>query len=409
MKAKNKSCLRILIAEDHVGDARLVTELLREAEIGEHEVTYVDDPNEITEFLAIRFDVILLDLHLSDMKPLDSFKRVYVTFPKTPIVIMTGLKDDQLASKIVRLGAQDYLIKGTFSPETLKRSILYSIDRKKAELRLTRSINKSKYLKVKTMALEDETKRLETVNKAKDTFLSIASHQLRTPATSVKQYLGMIIEGYGGEVPELLSKFIHTAYRNNERQLKIVDDILNIARLDAGRINLNYSEVDINKLLMSVVEDIKPSFREKQHEIIFKPTQAKVLVKIDENNMRMVFENLLDNALKYSKVDTKIHLTVQTISDEVLIMVEDHGIGIAEEDIGKLFQKFSRVGQSFSYAPNGSGLGLYWAQEVTKLHGGRITVKSVCDIGSTFTVCIPHVSVRPNNVSSPDNVLFAAV
>src|SRR5581483_8773262 len=168
MKITSMKCLRILIVEDNIGDARLIEEILKETNLGDYEITYITNVDEAVKISKMKFDLVLLDLHLSDMTPVQTYKAVNKNFPKIPIVVLTGLEDDELASKIVRMGAQDYLIKGSFGASTLRRTNRYAIERKKSHLRMARIQNKSRLVQVLATDLEDETERLEPINGAKD-------------------------------------------------------------------------------------------------------------------------------------------------------------------------------------------------------------------------------------------------
>lgn len=400
MTRASKRQLNIFIVEDNDGDARLISELLREAAIGDCSTSFVKELSEMQALDTAPVDVILLDLHLSELSPIATFKLVNSIFPKTPIIVLTGTDDDNLAARVMRLGAQDYLIKGTFGAHTLKRSINYSIERKKSQIRILRAEKKSRKLTLKTMVLRDEAARLQETNKAKDVFVSIASHQLRTPATAVKQYLGMLLEGYRGELTDEQRAFITTAYNSNERQLKIVDDLLRVARLDAGHVILHRTPTNINELLQSIIRDQQDTFLNRHQMVHFSPTHPAYDLNIDADNMRMVFENILDNAGKYSPEETSVYVTISVNKQGTTIAIKDQGIGISEADSHKLFQKFSRADSSFRRAPNGSGLGLYWAQEIVKLHGGIITFDSKLGLGSTFTIDLPHTAGLPISIPS---------
>ncbi len=381
--------LNILIVEDNIGDARLIAEMLKESGFDKYEATYISDYHELTEIEANHFHVVLLDLHLSDLPPIETFKMFHAAFPKKPIIVLTGLDDDALAAKVVRMGAQDYLVKGTFGAGTLKRSIMYSIERKKSQMRILRMERRSRKLQLNSDKLKSETVRLKDLNKAKDVFLSIASHQLRTPATAVKQYIGMLLEGFGGETTKQQQHFLTTAYQSNERQLKIVNDLLKVAKLDAGHITLSKSITDINALITTILEDQASTFKLRGQKIIFTPVTPNVEVNIDAANFRMVVENILDNASKYSPVSSEIFVSIALSKNIVRITIQDKGMGISKVDQKKMFKKFSRADSSFIVEPDGSGLGLYWAQEIIKLHDGEILLDSKLKKGSTFTICIP--------------------
>jgi signal transduction histidine kinase len=387
--SKTSKTYKILIVEDSMGDAMLLTHMLSEVGGNNFNVTYVHTVEEVKEFQKAKFNIILLDLHLSDLGPIETFQMVQGLFPKVPIVVLTGIEDDKLAVKIVRLGAQDYLIKGRFDGAMLLRAIRYSIERKKAQLKIAKEKVKSKNLRTKANQYEEESHRLADINKAKDIFLSVASHQLRTPATVVKQHLGMALEGYAGNLSKEAEDFIRIAYDSNERQLRIVDELLSIARLEAGKVKLKRKLTQLDNLIHKIIEDQKKTFEKRNQNVLCEFLPQIEPLEIDPEHMRMVFENLLDNASKYSPSNSDIKVKVYNKEQKIYIDFKDEGIGISDQDKSKLFNKFSRVGNSFQQAPNGSGLGLYWAREIVKLHNGVIKLVSQPGRGSVFTVVLP--------------------
>lgn len=380
----------LLIIEDSIGDARLIKEILNDTEFSNYETTFVHTLDELGVFKRSHFQAILLDLHLSDLKPIETFKLVNNLFPTTPIIILTGLSDDRLAAKIVRAGAQEYLVKGAIDADMLQRALKYSVYRKRAERRIARQKRTSQKFKNRADSFESETIRLENINKAKDVFLSIASHQLRTPATSVKQYIGMLLQGYAGKLQPKQQEFLETAYRNNERQLKIVDDLLKVARLDAGHVTLRKEPTNIVELIDQVIADFTEAVATKKQKLTLETHDNDLIANIDSDNLRMVFENLIDNASRYSGEKAEIKVRVQGDHKWLYCKIEDSGIGISPEDQKKLFHKFARIDDSFAIAPNGSGLGLYWAREIVKLHKGKIILDSEKGKGSTFSVMLPR-------------------
>lgn len=384
-----KAVKNLLVVEDNIGDARLIKELLRGTDFEQYELTYVHSIDELEVFKKSHFQAILLDLHLSHVKPTETFKFVNDMYPTTPIVVLTGISDDKLASNIVRQGAQDYLIKGTFDGDMLQRSLKYAIYRKKADKRLAKEKNRTYKMMRKAENFESESKRLTKINNAKDVFLSIASHQLRTPATAVKQYIGMALNGYAGDVSPELQRFLETAYQSNERQLRIVDDLLKVARLDAGHVTLRKKPTDVCELVYGITSDYADTIAIKQQKLDLELPEQAVIANLDTDNIRMVFENILDNATKYSGEKTRISISVRSDKRHVYCAFQDEGIGISPEEQKKLFQKFSRMDESSAYSPNGSGLGLYWAYELVKLHKGDITVSSDKGKGSIFKIKLP--------------------
>lgn len=235
-------------------------------------------------------------------------------------------------------------------------------------------------------------------NEAKDNLLSIASHQLRTPATGVKQYSGMVLQGFAGDITEQQRVLLEKAYESNERQLKTINDVLYLARLDSGRIVLTKSRIELQELIHSVVEEQKERIDENQHKIKFDFPKKKVYVHADEHMLRMAIENLISNAVKYTKRKGKIAVSIQRKKSEVQIAVQDSGVGISSEDLNTLFQQFSRIPNELSKSVSGTGIGLYLARHLLMLHGGDIEVSSEKGVGSTFTIHLPVDSEQKNSV-----------
>ncbi len=227
------------------------------------------------------------------------------------------------------------------------------------------------------------------LEQAKDDFISIASHQLRTPATGVKQYVGMLLEGYVGKLPAEQQLLLTKAYESNERQLKIIDDLLKVARVDAGFISLQTETVDLIQLLQDVIYEQLGKIEKRHQTIKFQHTAKSLKLNIDSALMRMVFENLIDNASKYTPEGKGLRVRIVKTSKSVVISFNDEGVGIAKRDIGQLFQKFARFNDSITHAAEGSGLGLYWAKQIVDLHNGTISVTSRLHKGSTFVIQLP--------------------
>lgn len=231
--------------------------------------------------------------------------------------------------------------------------------------------------------------REREVQAAKDELLSLASHQLRTPATGVKQYLGMVIQGFAGDISSTQRDFLDRAYASNERQLHIINDILYLAKLDAGRIVLTKTEFDLAELLKSICEDLQESGREAGVKLsVTAPKEALALG--DGHMIRMVIENLITNAIKYTHPGGKVAISMR--SDDkgcYVIDVADTGVGIEPGDIPKLFQQFVRIPNERSNQVSGTGVGLYLARSLAIMHGGDIKVKSRFGEGTTFTLIIP--------------------
>jgi PAS domain S-box-containing protein len=255
------------------------------------------------------------------------------------------------------------------------------------------------YLTVSVVMLENEpigaiqvfrdvTQEVE-LEQAKDEFISLASHQLRTPATAVKQYAGMLIQGYAGELTPTQQLMAESIYESNERQIAIVNDLLRVAQVDAGKVQLRLAVTDLVATTERVIEDLEPKFTVKNQRLSFARPKASITPLIDKTLIRMVIENIIDNASKYTPADKSVTISLRSNQHFAIIDIKDQGVGIKKEDLPLLFQKFSRLPNSLSEEVGGTGLGLYWAKKIVDLHGGSIVVHSQPDKGTTFSIRIP--------------------
>jgi signal transduction histidine kinase len=226
---------------------------------------------------------------------------------------------------------------------------------------------------------------------AKNEFLSLASHQLRTPASNVKQYLGLLLEGYLGKLKPEQKDAIVVANRNNDIGIKIINDLLGVAKLDLEKIKLKKSRLNVYNLVKEVVNDYRPQLRERKQTVKFERAAKKAEMFADAYYFKSVFENLLDNASKYSPKKSRIIIRVEHSAKKIIVSIKDEGVGIRNKEKSKLFKKFSRISGEVTSNVEGSGLGLYWVKQIVELHGGRISVKSRYGKGSTFIVEIPKI------------------
>ena len=242
--------------------------------------------------------------------------------------------------------------------------------------------------------LERAYQELEKIDKAKTEFLSIASHQLRTPLTSTKGYISMILEGDYGEVPEQAREKLENVLTSNQRLVKLINDLLDITRLEMGRIELSLKKANLEEIISGVVEEMKMAAEKKGLYLKWEPlrqAQGKQLpeISIDMTKIREVILNLVDNAIKYTQQGgITIKLKIENLKLEIAIA--DTGVGMEKEEIENLFEIMARGKAGFQYWTEGAGVGLYTARKFAEMHGGRVWAESPGkDKGSTFYVELP--------------------
>ncbi|MDQ3094098.1 MAG: CHASE domain-containing protein [bacterium] len=252
------------------------------------------------------------------------------------------------------------------------------------------------WLLIRTRNYDIAAQKEHEVNRAKDSLLSLASHQLRTPATGVKQYLGIIIQGFVGDVTPAQAEMLEKAYSSNERQLRVINEVLHLAKLDSGRIVLAKTSIDIAKLIRDVVLEVGSEVVEHQHKVRTFGLGKSIHITADEHMLRMAIENLITNAIKYTPDGGKIRIKLTSKKSNVEVEVKDNGVGIKPEDQDKLYKQFTRIQNVLSKQVNGTGVGLYLAKQLIELHGGDIKLQSIENKGSTFTAIIPKGSKKSN-------------
>lgn len=252
-----------------------------------------------------------------------------------------------------------------------------------------RTLYRQQRLAHRATMLAKQRAQLLKLNKTKDEFIMLVSHQLRTPATGVKQYLSMLLGDYAGKLTKDQRQLLMQAHQNNEQQIHIINDLLWVAQLDAGTVVLRKEAVDLKRLVTVLLEERSLLLSTYRQTITLKADKGRLAVQADREKLRMVIDNLLDNAGKYSPPGSELTVTLRKTPAGIAVAVTDPGVGIAKKDLPKLFKKFSRLYNPRTDAVGGSGLGLYLARELVHMHKGTLLVSSRLGEGSTFTITLP--------------------
>jgi osomolarity two-component system sensor histidine kinase TcsA len=301
----------------------------------------------------------------------------------------------ELAKKFGRVEDEDWRIRkdGTKFWANVVITALYENDELVGFAKVTRDLTERKKqedtLREANALLRNQQKELERLSMSKDEFISLASHQLRTPATATKQLIGLLLEGFKGDVDPDQKEVLQKAYESNERQIAIVNSLLRVAQIDGGKVILHKEPTDVAKLIQTVVDEQADTFKSRDQIITIKIPSDIPQIVVDPEHFGMALGNLVDNASKYTQEGGKLSITAKSVGDSVAISFQDTGVGIADEDLHKLFTKFSRIPNELSQKAGGSGLGLYWVSKVVELHDGKLAVNSEVDTGTTFTVTVP--------------------
>ena len=240
-----------------------------------------------------------------------------------------------------------------------------------------------------TKELRSSNAVLRQLDKIKDEFISMASHQLRTPLTSVKGYISMILEGDAGKISETQKKFLGEAFMSSEKMVHLINDFLNVSRIQTGKFIIDKTSVDLSKLVQEEVDQLRPNGSPRNITFKYKAPKDFPKLNLDEGKMRQVVMNFADNAIYYSHENSSINVNLSVENGEVLFTVKDTGIGVPVNEREKLFSKFYRASNARVQRPDGTGVGIYLAKKVIDAHDGEIVFESVEGKGSTFGFRLP--------------------
>jgi signal transduction histidine kinase len=260
-------------------------------------------------------------------------------------------------------------------------------ERHKKILSLTEKLEK------KTRELEEVNEDLKKLDRLKTEFVSMASHELRGPLSSIQSLLKVILEGMVGEINEKQRELIERVENRVMALIALINDLLDFSRIRIGRIVQEQKPIQIGEILQKIISLSEEKAKEKNINLKFNISQQLPLIKADRDNMEQLFTNLIDNAIRYTLEGGEVNVSAYSGDDYVIVEISDTGIGIKEEDIPKIFETFYRADNARELQKIGTGLGLSIVKQIVEVHGGEIEVKSKIGEGSTFKVFLPKIKI----------------
>lgn len=247
-----------------------------------------------------------------------------------------------------------------------------------------------------TQELRSTNEKLRRLDETKDEFISMASHQLRTPLTSIKGYLSMVLEGDMGAVSSQQQKVLGEAFTSSERMVRLISDFLNVSRLQTGKFVIDAHPTDLAKLIDEEVDAIARLAESHNMTLLYKRPKKFPILAVDEDKLRQVIMNFIDNAIYYSRPKATIVVKAHIEHGDVVVEVHDNGIGVPLDQQEKLFSKFFRADNARQQRPDGTGVGLFLARKVVTAHGGEIIFHSREGKGSVFGFRLPVKKLTAN-------------
>jgi signal transduction histidine kinase len=390
--------LNLLLIEDNEGDERLIRELLGEQKLIrfniEKAATLKESEGKISNY---KYDIILLDLGLPDSSGLETLIKLIALFPGlATIIILTGLNDTEIGLKAVNNGAQDYIIKGQVDSEKLLKSIIYSFERSRLNNELKTQIEARKLAERETLKLNaeleqrihDRTAQLEIVNTELEAFSHSVSHDLRAPLRHINGFAEILKEEFSDQLPEKAKNYLDTISDSAKKMNILIDDLLNLSR--TNRIELKKSMLKMNQVLDDALSEVQPLMENRKVDINIS-TLPEVIG--DYNLLRLVWVNLLDNAIKYTRPRKKavINIDYKEEKEEFIFCIHDNGVGFDMNYAQKLFGAFQRLHSTDEF--EGTGIGLSNVRRIISRHSGRTWAEAELDKGASFYFSLPKKAV----------------
>ena len=239
--------------------------------------------------------------------------------------------------------------------------------------------------------LSEANARLKGISKLKSDFISVTSHQLRTPLSAVKWGLKIILEGDVGQINPEQKDLLDKTYQSNERMIILINDLLNVSRIESGRFGYRFKKGQIDKVINQAVEELEHEIKTRKIKYSFKKPSFVPKVLMDSKRMRLTIQNLIENAIRYNKEKGKIEVVIEVKEKnrELLLRIKDSGVGIPVSQQKHIFSKFFRASNVIRMQTEGSGLGLFIVKNIIERHKGKIWFKSEEGKGTTFYISLP--------------------
>lgn len=358
---------RILIVEDSRTFATALAAMItHDPPIPIETVIAYDLSSALDKLAEDEVTFIIADLQLDDSYGLNTVAAIKNAAPDIPIIVLTG-NDQNLGRDAIKMGVQDYLHKGDVTAKQIHRSMIYAMERVRAQ--------------------QAEAERLKLCKERED-FMATLTHDLKNPLLAGNRILEMIAEEKLGPLNSDQKDLLQKVVDSNRGLLHMIRNLVEVYRYEKDMATLVKDNTDLRRLLMSYITEIQPAVEHKGIKLVAEVPSTMDEVIADPTSILRVFQNLLENAVKFTPSGGRITVRLWQDKDKALFQVTDTGPGIAEEDRPRLFQRY-RQGKNGQRVSFGSGLGLYLCRQIVQAHKGEIDCKVDSGKGTTFTVQIP--------------------
>ena len=321
----------------------------------------------------IKPDLVLIDLKMPGIGGMELLGKIDDIDPNIISVVITGYATIELAVEAIKLNAYDFIPK-PFTPDQLRIVVERGLERRR--------------LAIESARLQQEKEIM------KENFITLVSHQLRSPLASVKQYFVVILEGFTGEVSSKQKEMIERASNHIDFLLQLINDWLDMSRIEAGNITKKFGPVDLILILSETLQLLIPLADARKVTIDLNLHDNLPMIQGDRESLKQAFTNLISNGIYYNREGGTVTVSTAEEGDDLTVEICDTGIGISEDNLHFIFEEFFRVKCKETQGLNGSGLGLPIAKRIIEAHNGSIRVTSEVGKGTTFCVTLPKIKVK---------------
>jgi signal transduction histidine kinase len=392
--------LKVLIVDDDVVDRLMVSRALKKTDICIEQVEATTAAEAITILAKSSFDCAFIDYY-PDQEGLMLVRTLRAAGVKIPLIILTGQGDEQIAVESMKAGASDYLSKSKLAADRLAYVLKNAVRVYRAELQVNQAyeelqqtnkllLRQNEELKKQQQQIKVQNLELLKASRLKSQFLATMSHELRTPMNAIIGFSQVLLRQSKGDLNSHQRNMVDRILSNSKNLLYLVNDILDLSKIEAGRLELKPEPCDLLQLLDATVSQLRTLAEEKNLSIRVESTLPHSRAFNDSMRVRQVLLNLISNAIKFTDQGEILIQISEPYTDRIAIIVKDPGIGIAAADLDYIFEVFQQVDQTTTRHYSGTGLGLAITRALVEMMGGEVSVESQVGQGSTFRVDVPR-------------------
>ncbi len=393
---------RILVVDDRAENRGILCQLLARLEHETVEASTGQDALDLVE--RIQPDLVLLDLMMPGIDGYGVLERLATRPGFLPVIVVTAASEREARLRALKLGAHEFLVK-PIDLEELGVRVRTMLELKRARDAAQRKRDELEAeVASRTAELREMNQRLVAADRLKDEFLAVVSHELRTPLNAISGFGSILMDGLRGPLNEAQRADLARMLVGAQNLASLVDDILDLSRMQAGTFSIMPVPVDFAPLVRDCLAGLEPVARRGRQRLQLEAEADLPPVCADAPRVYQILRNLVGNAMKFSGAGTEIRVSIRSEIGAVACRVTDAGPGIAETDLDRIFDRFTQLDMGTTRVAGGAGLGLAIAKSLVEAHGGKIGVESRVGKGSTFWFTLPLAVPAPPGCSVSSSV-----